>query len=121
MAISGTGWSLGNATVEAAYKEIGKTVHFRLRITWGSTSTFGGSPLVINLPRQAAHVWAAHYGWCIDASTSARYVLQGYAAGGSTVSQLTTVTSPTTNLVTNNPFAWAAGDHLVLQGTYEAA
>ena len=38
---AGSNPSLGDGTIQAAYKRIGSTVHFRIWVTCGSTTTYG--------------------------------------------------------------------------------
>lgn len=43
IAQSGGTPSIGNGTIFADYIKIGRTVHFRIHLTWGSTTTGGGA------------------------------------------------------------------------------
>lgn len=47
---AGSNPSLGDGTIQAAYKRIGSTVHFRIWVTCGSTTTYGSSAWSFALP-----------------------------------------------------------------------
>jgi len=127
--LGGTGWAIGDGTTVAAYCQIGKIVHFRVTITFGSTSTFGAAAApTVSLP--VASVSAAglgpssrsmgvsyfdaslgqiYYGRFLDSGTSA---LACYVVGVDGLGAVATATAP---------FTWASGDLLQLSGTYQAA
>jgi hypothetical protein len=56
-----TGWTAGNATIQAYYKKVGKIVHIEARFQVGSSTTVAtlasGDTLVFSLPLQAKRVW----------------------------------------------------------------
>lgn len=113
-------WTLGNGTLTGAYVEDGSTVHFRIKLTVGSTTVKTGS-LTLDLPvdplgdRQGAYVVS-----CFDTSTNTYAVVFAVITASSTLffrdnSSASAVLSDT------NPFTWAAGDELSICGTYEKA
>ena len=121
--LGGTGWAIGNGTVNGSYMQIGKLVVANVRIVWGSTSTFGAGVLTLTLPVTAATAQARNTiasGDCLDASASAIYQVRPRLASTSTV-QITTFASPITYVQDTVPFTWASTDHLALAISYEIA
>jgi hypothetical protein len=122
--IGGTGWALGNGTLLGRFCQHGKTVNFLAAIIWGSTSTFGTGDLTITTPVLRRSIGTNMTCAFLDVSTSKLFGgfvyldsvgaavprVQVAASGG----ELAAVTATA-------PFAWAAGDALSLNGTYEAA
>ena len=116
------GWTQGNGTFDAKYIQIGKTVHFKLEFTSGST-TVETTNCRISLPVTAVASDAPfinamfvsgstrNIGICSN-NTSSSFGLQ--AANASTTYLSTTGTSSTV------PFTWASGDKIFAAGTYEA-
>lgn len=120
-----TGWAIGNGSVAGIYVQIGKLVHFRILIQFGSTSTYG-SLLKISQP-VSGRAWAnisseAFKGFAADASTGKVYEL--YGQGGTTDLTMYVIIASTgeQGLVASTvPFTWASSDFIRLSGTYEAA
>jgi hypothetical protein len=126
--IGGAGWALGNATVTGLYCQIGKTVHFAIRVVFGSTSTYGAGRPTLSLPVTATSA-AGNFDFVtnvayFDNSATVRY--QGtadfsttnvdlfvWSASGTYVSSLG-VTSAV-------PMTWGTSDVIYVSGTYEAA
>lgn len=119
-----TGLTIGNATVDAKYMQIGKTVTFFISVTMGSTTAFGAN-WTATLPVTARI--GGEYRFPIgmkDASAANNYI-------GTTFNHTTTVmnlaiTGGTNGLLPGTitstvPFAWAVSDLLTISGTYEAA
>lgn len=121
------GWStgglppaFGNANIQSDWWNFGQFAYFRLRIIWGATTNFGTGLWSFSLPftpvnlTQTVTALAATGGALrypgvalITASAGAQLNRISFAPGGS---------SGATN---NNPFAWAAGDLLSIQGWVE--
>jgi len=119
--VGGGTWAIGNGTFTGgAYCQIGKTVHFRVRITWGTTSVFGAAGLNLTLPvTPGGNNHTLVSGFAYDASASARYPL-----GGNIISSLLTlynIVSPVTTVISTVPFTWVSTDMVDICGTYEAA
>lgn len=125
--------SFGNATVNGAYTKIGRTVMFRLNITFGSTTNFGAAPTTgdnwwFSLPFTSAssNTVLGHWSGRPASSTSVMGSLVGASSG--TVMQLDIDTgSPNATAITNvgvvdslSPFTWANGNQLTALGFYEA-
>jgi hypothetical protein len=123
--LGGTGWAIGNGTAAGAYCQIGKIVHFRARIVFGSTSTAGaGASPTFTIPVASAgagSVWPIT-GRILDASASAIYLIC-WQPVSTTVCQLNTIGTNGLQGQINSaaPFTWAVSDELMLTGTYEAA
>lgn len=133
--------SFGNATILAKYTKIGRTVLWRLEITFGSTTNFGSSPASTDNWRFSAPVTAA--GTSLDCGFGE--VQDASAAGGGIASRLgarVRLTTTTTfeletatgrvdgaALTTPNwgvmdaltPWTWANGDGIRVSGFYESA
>jgi hypothetical protein len=114
--------TLGNGTAVGAYMQIGKTVHFRLTITAGSTTNFGSGGYRFSLPITAkssttrAYVFAATF---LDSSANAFYISSAFNTSATVIAAIGTGTasfySPTV------PVTWASGDVFAASGTYDAA
>jgi hypothetical protein len=117
--------SLGNGVLLGRYWQTGTTVHFRLEMTWGSTTPapatgqwFFTLPVDANPTiRQHVTAWLFDGGFnftgpAIVAASGDKISATAYA--GNAQGAMSTIT-PTV------PFTWAAGDTLRIQGTYEAA
>jgi hypothetical protein len=106
--------TVGNGTLLGAYKQIGKTVTWRVSFQLGSTSAISsdaafGTP--ITSITDAARNGQAFY---IDVSTL-NYYIGWYSAGYPRYQQTFGTLSAT------SPFTWATGDLIYIYGTYEAA
>jgi hypothetical protein len=119
-----SGWLNGNGTYDAKYCKIGKTVHWRVTFTVGSTTT-KGSGMVMSLPVTAAATNSAvsAQGFLVTGST--RYVASVLYNSTSTINIGTSVASATyttfNSMTATTPFTWATNDIVILAGTYEAA
>lgn len=123
----GTNPSLGNATVSAAYCQLGKTVQYRAKITFGSTTTFGAGAYILSTPvgvisgQQGAVIGTGHI---YDSSATTTYPLTVFGNSlGATLNWGYTVSSKLTlnNLSATDPVTLASGDVLSVAVTYEAA
>jgi hypothetical protein len=119
-----TNVTVGNGTLVAAYMKIGRTVHYRLRLVLGSTSSVGTDPQfalpfaifsgfsIIDVVGEGSLADSGTANWraqvWLDASGRGRVV---YYSAAATAVQV----SPTV------PFTWTTGDAIVVTGTYEAA
>lgn len=115
--------TLGNSTVVAKYRRIGKTVHVRIKIIVGSTFAAGSGNYRFSLPF-AMHAdmgaWdVIGHGSLQDASVPARYGRHVAHSGASTVVML--IDDSGAQVTSASPFAPAAGDVYFLAFTYEAA
>lgn len=121
-----TGFTLGNGSLTARYRRVGKTVDFRVQFTAGSTSTFTAG-FILTLPVAAA---AAGYpaetalgaAALYDASAGASSRMGGTAVytGAGAFFLLADRDVPST-VGNTAPWTWATGDKFSVTGTYEAA
>ena len=126
-ALTGTGgWAIGNAVFDAAYMRIGKTVWFRIQVTWGGTTVFGTGYPRFSLPSTAKAVgftWAGQ-GQAIgnDAGTNT-YAWDVFFVSATTVAPwLRGANGAATGQPTGTaPFTWVSGDGLMLFGVYQEA
>lgn len=129
---STTNPTLGNGTLVGRYKQIGKTVHFTLKLTVGSTTTVGSGLYSWSLPVAASGSLVdtqcpAYFFDTSAAATAQHYLGMGLIqAGGTTVVRTRVVGGNVANvsidnLAHNYPFAPATSDQVVISGTYESA
>lgn len=120
---SSTNPSLGNGTLTGAYIQIGKTVHYRIRLRAGSTTTFGSGVYRFSLPVTTVATFAGAgeiigQASLLDNSASSRYVRNAYTYDDTKVSLVDEGGTGVSNSV---PFTFATLDNLSIVGTYEAA
>ena len=124
-----TNLTTGNGTVTGGYSQVGKTVCFWARFTFGSTSSIGGT-ISVSLPVTSVSYTTAYTKMIglvslFDTSTSTQYA--GIAAWKSTTSIEPGVTNTSATYAVGNgvtstiPMTWATGDVLDVHGFYEAA
>lgn len=115
----GTAPSLGNGTLTGSYMKIGRTVHYRIEFTAGSTTTYGTSVYLFSLPLAAADAGLSPMGQaCIqDASAAAQLNRSALLWTATAVLLQSEAGANVTNLV---PMTWASGDKVKIKGTYEA-
>ena len=111
-----TNVTLGNGTLTAAYMQDGKLVHFKISLTFGSSTAFTGAPRFA-LPVAAVDSIAVMPCILYDNSTPANR-----QPGICTLNASTLVPYGTTGDVTASvPFLWAVSDVFRCSGTYEGA
>lgn len=123
-----TNLTLGNGTVTAKQKTIGKTVHYRFKFKLGTTSAVGTSPkFTLPVAPHAEYVADEDRLGTVTLLDPGNSLYDGYArySGASTVEISVLVTSgafgtisPITATV---PFTFGVGDILTAYGTYDAA
>jgi hypothetical protein len=120
-------FTLGNGTVVARYAQIGKTVHFYVQVTLGSTSSVTGS-IAINAPVAKNSNMGAPIGQAFFQDSGTAFQTAGYlqSSPGSNVfeafaflANLTYLQSAITSATI--PFTWANTDLFGFRGTYEVA
>lgn len=121
-----TNLTLGNGTVTAKYRQLGKAVDYRFKFVLGSTSAVGSDP-AFTLPVAPHSEYVAPFdqlgiGTNRDVSLSqsrtsivllssgSTVIIFGYGTTGIIVDMSATV-----------PFTWATGDVMAVVGSYEAA
>jgi hypothetical protein len=125
-----TNITVGNGTVTAKYKQVGKRVDFHVVLTLGSGSSVSSNPN-LTLP-----VTAAAYG---DVSSGNPYIGIAHFEDNAVGSNEGTIDMPSTTtmrplvyttggtyagiaaLGSAVPFTWGTGDEIILTGSYEAA
>jgi hypothetical protein len=124
---SGTAPALGNGTIVGRYKQIGKVVAFTIKLTAGSTTTFGTLDWRFTLPITAydtTYQFAA-IAYDSSATTTGWYQARGVGDYGGSTSYFSLIVNTTnansTSVTSANPMTWASGDILTVSGTYEAA
>ena len=113
---SSTNPVIGNGTLRGHYSQVGKTVHYRIYILTGSTTTYGtGAIYTFGLPTATSGLDYA-MGSAIVQDGSVRNVAAAFANGsGISLVVGSTFVSPTT------PFTLGSGDVISIAGSYEAA
>ena len=118
--VGGTGWSLGNGTVQGQYQRIGDTVHFMAQFILGSTSGKSANAVTLSLPLNNSGFqdqWVT--GIVYDSSASARYRVSVQLTSNACVFWYGSTTMSQVNSTT--PFAWATSDVIQINGTYKVA
>jgi hypothetical protein len=125
--VGGAGWALGNGTATGRYKKIGRVITCNAKVTWGSTSTFGGSSLTISAP--VAAVSGMDFVGTLtmqDTGTTTYLGVSYLPSASSTFTLLVANTAGTyatvsTGLTTSVPHTWANTDILWISMVYESA
>ena len=120
---AGTAPALGNGTLTGSYMMIGKTVHFRMRLLAGTTTTFGTGSWQFTMPVTGATSTTRSQMFpavAFDSSAAAHYL--GLAHNVSSTGFQIIYTTSTVNFNgPNTPMTWATSDTLTVSGTYDAA
>jgi hypothetical protein len=121
--IGGSGAALGNGTIVGQWTRIGRTIHWYVTLTRGSTTTYG-SGIQLGLP--VASVNDTRKGVSAVQGQLLRTGVNWYALTGLTTTAVVLPyligTSGAFTAVTDTvPSAGAAGDTLEMYGTYQAA
>ncbi|MFI7042594.1 hypothetical protein ACIBI0_38455 [Microbispora rosea] len=115
--------SLGNGTITAAYKRAdatAKTVTVRIRLTAGSTTSFGSGQWSFSLPSGLVPVTPQGIaGHILDASSSNRYACTAYVTNTSSGIVERIAVNGSLGVSGTIPMTWAVSDQLLLSGTYE--
>jgi hypothetical protein len=112
--------SLGNGTLVGAYKlaDTAKTLYLRLRLTAGSSTTFGSGAFQFTLPSGLAVGSTQTIGGYIhDNSTLARYPVSAIMTPSTAIERV--AVNSGVGVTGAVPFTWAQSDTLLLTGVYE--
>lgn len=117
--------AIGNGTISGGYSQIQKTVHFRVGVTFGTTTTFGTGNYTLTIPTTAGsglNIWS-FLGYALQTST---YQLTMDVNGGSTAAAMnyqSTLAGVKTRVSPTAPVTWTAvaGNGFWFSGMYEAA
>lgn len=117
--------SVQNGTLTGRYVIIGDTCHFTIKLTGGSSTTWGTGNYSFSLPVTAAAT-ADHIGTCFvgDSSVGAAGYSTGIAftsAGGTAVGGYIGNKNSAGAVSATNPQTWATGDRIWITGTFEVA
>jgi hypothetical protein len=120
---SGTSSSATGATVTTAYSQVGKTVSFRINITYG-TGNFGSAGVSFSTPSGLTPI-ATTVGQCISITGAGnRYGGEALINSSGTITPLATPATAggASQLLTSSaPFSWGTTSQLIISGTYEVA
>ena len=121
---SGGNPAIGNGTLAGAYLQIGKTLHLRIWMKAGTTTTFGSGTWDFLLPNSlavsSAYTQTLHV-FAIDNGT-ANYSDAAYIGlGGITTTLRVAQTGGTGSYGSAVPFTWTTSDELAIEGTLEVA
>jgi hypothetical protein len=114
--------SIGNGTISARYRQIGKLVDFNFKLTFGSTTTISGSPN-FNLPVASAQ-WFVLQAGILDYGTGWFLSFASNATGTPLYFDLVTTNGTfagTAGFSSTSSMTWGASDALVVNGSYEVA
>jgi hypothetical protein len=114
---TGTNPVLNNGTIAGNYMQVGKTIHFRISLTFGSTTTVGSGAYIFGLPVTAIGTTAV-LAVGVMVHSGSRNTRLGYLT---TTTGLVLTDMSGANVTNAVPFAWASGDTIGIQGSYEAA
>ncbi len=116
----GTAPAIGNGSIAGRYVQIGKLVMCTIRLTAGTTTTFGTGLWQFSLPVTAlAPVYPTGSAIATDTGVA---TYGGYALlSGTTALRVITPASPASNWDAAIPFAWGNTDVMDISVTYEAA
>lgn len=119
-----TNFTLGNGTRVAHYKQNGKTVHFKIRLTLGTTSSVTGNP-TFTLPVTAVSATTL-FGKSFYNDASVGFFDAGLIQDSATVISTRAVNASATYATytavsSTIPFTWTTNDYIDIGGTYEAA
>lgn len=120
-----TTWSgtLGNGTNSCSYMRVGRTVFYRIRIIWGSTTSHAAATQTFTLPVAPSGAYTqAHAIGIASALESGVGQLHGMATMTSTASTIDVQVGGGSSKWSNtNPMTWGTNDIASIIGTYEAA
>jgi len=118
--------SINNGSLVGRYKQIGKTVFFNLKLTYGSTTTGGSGAWMFGLPVTA---YDSNYQFAASILNSGLAWYGAIANGNyknstshfSIIHQNDTATTVWGGVTAGAPFTFGAGDTLTVSGSYESA
>ncbi|MFB7285429.1 hypothetical protein [Actinacidiphila glaucinigra] len=116
---------VNNGTLIGLFMKIGRTCHYQINLTAGSTTTFGAGTLAFDLPATAASRGATYlgHGHLLQGSTrwGGQYIISPGASAASP--SFPTSGSPSTHALWTPtvPVTYASGGQMRITGTYETA
>jgi len=126
---SGTQPALGNGTLTAKYRQLGKIVFVSIKFVAGTTTTFGTGTYKLTYPVTPISTYnTSSGGWCLQGYSEDLASVAYNVHGARTVSLTefsVNIYAPQTGNVgqwaQTFPFTWATGDFWSATGLYEAA
>ena len=109
--------TIGNGSITGAYAVFGKTVHFRIHIVDGSTTSEGSGNYAVTLPLApiATQKWTF-----VGAIGTGINLIWGLATGTTSILLYAGTSTTTVSRVTSTfPVTFSSGDTLSISGTYE--
>lgn len=121
---TGTNPALGNGVLISKYMQIGKTLDWEVRITMGSTTTFGSAGWILTPPVTPLGAYLANASsraYDVSLSTTLGWALGIDLVTGTLQIACPPATQPNSDrLVTGTiPFAWTTGDVLSVNARFE--
>lgn len=114
--------AVGNGTQTGAFKRVGKTVHFRVQLLFGTTTNIGTDDYAFTLPlNPAVSVGICGPSVISDATNGNFYGRTWHGVGGDEVVVVSEAGARIGGAGGGTPIAWATGDRIILCGSYEAA
>jgi len=117
-----------DGTATCHYVQIGKTVHFRVAITFGTTGTISAGSGLYLFPYPVTPLTPATQsppiGSAVIRDNSATKEYHGLARMNNTTAFTVLIQTDSTGVASvsnSTPFTWAASDTIRISGTYEAA
>lgn len=120
-----TNITLGNGTLTARYKQIGKTVLGQVRLTFGTTTSITGAPTRVNLPVTAATANDFSFPMYILDSGTADYVGRAQLFNTAYLELYVNNVAGTYGAISaisaTVPMTWTTNDKFSINFAYEAA
>lgn len=114
---------LNNGTWSAKYRQVNKAVDFYVKVTMGSTTTYGSGNFRVALPVTPISTDPGF--WTVataDASSGAIYMGTVFSWTGTVASLAVILPAGGVQQVTSTvPWTYATGDTIIVRGSYEAA
>jgi hypothetical protein len=109
--------AIGTGTITGKYTRIGNTVHFKIQVAMGGTTSFGTGVWTFSLPVSGQFQFRAlGAAAALDSGTNYRVGMTYLTAAGT----CSVVFDSDTNTVQpTQPFVWASGDALYIEGHYD--
>lgn len=115
-----SGMTLGNGTLSCYLQTIGKTTFYRIKITFGSTTSVSSAVTISYPATKASTITTRHvvgYGYAYDSSAGTYVVLMAQDNGSNSI----TLVSDSGGINNTSPWTWATNDVISFSGTHETA
>ena len=117
------GLTLGNGSLSGAYVKIGKTVNFRVILSFGTTSAISALTLTFPVTISGFYTSLSHIANVTFYDTSSGVLNSGMVRSDGKIYVLSASNpySQVASLSSDVPFTWANGDYMAITGTYQAS